>query len=173
MWIYKQGKYCICRLSPISLTFVMSTILYSIEDIVSNYKCNWQFTTVSEGCFRCFIVCWKENRQNNPRKTIKKINIFFNWFYCNLSITYFRKPIKSKTCFVSILFIKHNQFGRMYYWWYKIKFWVFLQNFDFLLYFLIKELCDISLIQKKKNFFAKIWKISRERFLFTTHLICS
>ena len=44
----------------------------------------------------------------------------------------------------------------------QIKFWVFLQNFDFPSYFLIKKPYDISRIPKN-NFIVKISKISTER----------
>ena len=76
LWIHKQGKGGTWRLSSISSTLVMSTVGYPLEDIVGNYKC-WkrtQSTTVYEGCSRCFIVCWKETHQNNPRNA-KKENI--------------------------------------------------------------------------------------------------
>ena len=87
---------------------------------------------------------------------------FFNWFYCNLSITCFRKPIKSRTYFAPISFIKLTPFGEECITGDTNQILSIFAKFWLYFIFLIKEPYDISFVPKN-NFLAKILKISTER----------
>ena len=92
------------------------------------------------------------------------IVFFVNWFYCNLSITCFRKLIKSKTYFVPISFINLSPFGRMYHWWYKSNFDYFCKILTFLYIFWSMSPMAFHLNQKT-IFSERFQKLAQKRLI--------